>query len=100
MNDSHFFSHTKIARADGLLSSYIGEELLMMSMSQSKYFNMNSVGSRIWELLETPTTQKELVTALTSEYEVSHDTARQQVEAFVVALRERHMLTFSDSTPA
>lgn len=81
-----------VCRAEGLLAATVGEELLMMSPAAGKYFNLNEVGTRIWELLAQPTTVEALVAALTSEYDVDTDTAREQVLEFLAALRERGLL--------
>lgn len=90
-----------IRRTDGLLSAAIGDELLMMSAAEGKYFNLNDVGTRIWELLAEPVSAEGLVAALTAEYTVDADTAREQVVEFLSALRERGLLTSTDeATPA
>ncbi|MES2494670.1 MAG: PqqD family peptide modification chaperone [Pseudomonadota bacterium] len=92
---------TLIRRTDGLLSAAVGEELLMMSTAEGKYFNLNDVGTRIWELLAQPVSADGLVAALTAEYAIDADTARAQVTEFLTALRERGLLTASgESAPA
>jgi hypothetical protein len=80
-------------RADGLLAAAVGDELLMMSVALGKYFNLNPVGARIWELLETPHTVDGLVEALTAEYEVAPDIARREVDRFLQDLEERKLLS-------
>ncbi len=86
-------------RNDGLLAAAVGDELLMMSSIDGKYFNLNGVGARIWELLARPASVEDLVTALTSEYDVDADAARAQVREFLAALRERNLLVSGDGTP-
>ncbi|HEV7287637.1 PqqD family peptide modification chaperone [Sphingomonas sp.] len=80
-------------RTEGLLSAAVGDELLMMSAAEGKYFNLNDVGSRIWELLAQPVSAEKLVAALTAEYDVDADTAREHVADFLAALRERGLVT-------
>ena len=84
-------------RAKGLLAAEAGEELLMMSVDRGRYFNLNSVGARIWALLEQPMTLHALVAALTHEYEVSTQVAHQEVETFLEVLLDRGLVTISDS---
>ncbi|HQT26064.1 MAG TPA: PqqD family peptide modification chaperone [Burkholderiales bacterium] len=79
-------------RSGDILGAAVGEELLMMSIERGSYFSLNSVGARIWELLEHPVSIEELVIRLTEEYDVPIDTCRTEVEAFLSALRERGML--------
>jgi len=86
-------------RNDGLLAAAVGDELLMMSAVDGKYFNLNDVGARIWELLAQPASVDSLVTALTDEYDVTADAARAQVQDFLSALRERNLLVSADGTP-
>lgn len=88
-----------VRRAEGLLAATVGDELLMMSAAEGKYFNLNDVGARIWELLASPTTVEGLVTALTDEYDVDGDTAREQVLDFLSALRARGLLVLVDAPP-
>lgn len=88
-----------VRRAEGLLAAAVGDELLMMSAAEGKYFNLNDVGARIWELLASPTSVEGLVTALTDEYEVDADIAREQVLDFLSALRARGLLIPADAPP-
>lgn len=92
MSVSTFTGTEKLQRADDLLGAAVGDELLMMSIEKGSYFSLNAVGTRIWELLESPITFDELVARLTAEYDVPADTCRQEVEKFLAALRERGML--------
>jgi len=88
-----------VRRADGLLTAAVGDELLMMSAAEGKYFNLNDVGSRIWELLAQPISADGLVAALTAEYDADADTARAEVVEFLSALRERGLLIPADAPP-
>lgn len=88
-----------VRRADGLLSAAVGDELLMMSAAEGRYFNLNDVGTRIWELLARPVSVDGLVAALTDEYDVDTGTARAQVLEFLAALRERGLLAPADVEP-
>lgn len=100
MNDIAVSSGEMLRRADGLLSAAVNDELLMMSVEHGKYFNLNAVGARIWELLETPTTLDGLVAALTAEYDVAPDDARREVERFIGSLRDRGLLAPPDAAAA
>lgn len=86
-----------LRRIDGLLSAVVGEELMMMDVTQGKYFNLNSVGARIWELLAEPISLEALVTDLTAEYDADQDTVRQEVEKFLTDLRQRGLLAMDDA---
>ncbi|MDP1663589.1 MAG: PqqD family peptide modification chaperone [Methylobacter sp.] len=83
----------KLKRADDLLSAALDDELLMMNIEKGSYYSLNSVGARIWELLENPMAFDELVARLLEEYDISAETCRLEVENFVHALRARGLLT-------
>ena len=82
----------KYQRIDGLLTASVKEEMLMMSVELGAYFNLNPVGSRIWELLASARTLDELVDELTAEYEVSAQTARAEVAGFLAQLDREGLL--------
>lgn len=42
----------------------------MMDIEQGKYFSLNPVATRIWDLLEKPLTEDELCMILIDEYDV------------------------------
>lgn len=98
MNDAAPSRNEAFQRADGLLTAAVNDELLMMSVESGTYFNLNPVGARIWELLETPTTLERLVAQLVAEYEVAPDTAQDEAERFLGTLHERGLLKPGDGT--
>jgi hypothetical protein len=81
-----------IQRIGDTPTAYLGESLLMMSVEQEKYFSLNEVGTRIWELLENPLTPPALVERLVSEYEVTVEECAAQVETFLARLRDRGLV--------
>lgn len=50
--------------------SLIDDEVVMLSLKTGKYYTLNSVGSRIWQLLEKQTTIKDIIKQLVQEYEI------------------------------
>lgn len=67
-----------------ILSSKIDEEAILMSIEEEFYFGLDSIGSRIWELLSIkPATVNELVVLLMKEYEVNEKVCREDVQQFI-----------------
>jgi hypothetical protein len=52
----------------------------MMDLDQGKYFSLNPVATRIWDLLENPLTADELCMVLIDEYDVEPERCRIEVE--------------------
>lgn len=68
----------------------------MMNIKEGQYFSLNGVGSRIWDLMETPTEHALLVQQLTVEYDVPAEVCSEQVGSFLARLRDRGLLVEVD----
>ncbi len=75
-----------------VLTSHIDDEVVMMSSERGMYYNLNPIGSRIWELLDTPQTIDSLCAQLMDEYEVDEAICRQETEEFLQSLTERGLI--------
>ena len=60
----------KYLRKSKTISGRLHDELVMLDIDQGKYFSLNPVAARIWDMLERPRTAEELCNRLTDEYEV------------------------------
>ena len=58
-------------------------------MDLESIYGLNPVGSRIWELLRSPTTADRIVDAVAAEFEVSPQDAAADVGEFLDALSTR-----------
>lgn len=58
-------------------------ESVILSLRNGKYYGLNSVGSRIWELVQTPLTTVEIETVILREYDVESEVCRRQVSEFL-----------------
>lgn len=68
-----------IYRNPETISGALHDQLVMMDIHQGKYFALNPVATRIWELLEAPQTLSSVCDALLHEYEVSPAQCRHDV---------------------
>lgn len=67
------------ARSGRSVTGRLHDELVMMDPEQGKYFSLNPVATRIWDLLESPMGFEELCRVLMEEYEVSEVQCREEV---------------------
>ena len=58
-------------RADGVLATRQGEELVLLDTRGERYYTLNDVGAVAWDLLSEPVTCAEIVEAIRSEFDVS-----------------------------
>lgn len=71
---------TEYIRNSKTISGRLHDELVMMDMDQGKYFSLNPVATRIWDLLEKPMAADELCVVLIDEYDVEPDRCRVEVD--------------------
>jgi hypothetical protein len=78
-----------IARKQGWLAAKVGDELVMMNARTGVYIGLNSVGARVWDLIETPADAGAIYARLEGEFEVSSDVCRAEVDSFLADLEAR-----------
>lgn len=82
-NSVEIDGNTVFARAPDALHAELEGETVMMSVLRGEYFGLNSVGSRVWALLEVPQSLDQLCEALRAEYAVDEAQCRTEVIAFL-----------------
>lgn len=71
---------TIYTRNSKTISGRLHDEMVMMDLDKGKYFSLNQVATRIWELLENPSGIDQLCVVLSAEYEVDPDQCRRETE--------------------
>lgn len=66
--------------------SDLNGEKVMMDIDKGEYFSLNSLGSRIWELIDTPKRISDIVDTLLEEYEVQEKECIDNVIKFLDVL--------------
>ncbi len=70
----------RYTRNSRTISGRLHDEMVMMDIEQGKYFSLNNIATRVWDLLEEPMTLDELCGHLADEYEVEMPKCRAEVE--------------------
>ena len=74
------------------LSSKIDNDTVLFDPEAGKYFGLNPVASRIWDLLENPITEDDIIQALLDQFDVSEPDCRQAVQDFLAGLDQKDLL--------
>ncbi len=82
-----------IRRSTDVIASEMEDELVMMSMENNAYYGLNSVGRKIWELLESEKTLSSLCDQLMDKYDVDIETCRKDVSKLIVKLEQVGLVT-------
>ena len=73
------------------------DTVVMMSLERGKYYGLDKVGSRIWELLSEPRSVAELCATLESEFEVEAQTCARDVREFLTELAGEKLIRIVDA---
>lgn len=71
------------AQVEGNIVSNMGEETVLMSIENGKYYNLGEIGGVIWKHLATPATLEQIVDQMTAEYDVSKKECEEHVLSFL-----------------
>jgi len=82
-----------LQRNGELLTSTLDEQIVMMHVYDGNYYSLNNIGTRIWQILETPLTFNELVIKLVDEFEVSKEQCVDDITPFINELIEKQILS-------
>ena len=81
-----------VSPIEDIVVSDIDDEKVMMSVENGQYYNLDSVGSRVWELIVKPVKVSELIDALLLKYDVDRETCERDVLAFLSELHKDGIL--------
>jgi hypothetical protein len=73
-----------VASKDQMAADVAGETVIL-GLTSGRYYGLDAVGARVWQLLQAPTTVGDLRRAIVAEYDVEAD----RCEADLVALLQR-----------
>jgi len=87
---------TRYKRNEGnFLISQLGTELVLMDTKSGNYLGINTVGTHIWNLLADSKSITDLVTELTSRFEVTETQCQAEVERFLSELEQKKMVSLA-----
>jgi hypothetical protein len=88
--------NTIVAQTKELVSSDLDGETVLLSIETGKYYNMDPIGSRIWELIKDPMSVSQLIDILLDEFNVDREQCEKEVLAFLNKLAEDHLIQLTD----
>ena len=75
-----------------LLQSEIDGETIMMSIDNGKYYGLNTVASRIWEIIKDEPLFSEIIEKLTIEYDIEKQQCETETKEFIDKLIENKLI--------
>lgn len=74
------------------ISSAMGAEQAILQLDSGKYFGLNPVGARVWQLMAEPRKVSEVLDTLLAEYEVPADRCRADLFALLQKLQKAGLI--------
>jgi len=95
------FNKPAVARYQAIkehLCCNLNGEAVILSMKNGKYYGLNSVASRIWELIQTPVSAAEIENVILLEYEVESEDCKQAVAVFLKQMAVEGLIVLTNET--
>src|SRR5690348_11022296 len=73
-------------------STNLAGEAVILGMREGAYFGLDTVGTRIWELVQRPTRLADVAAALEREFDVTRDVVNTDLLAFAATLATRGLI--------
>jgi len=83
---------TSVVASKEQASADLGGEAAILNLKNGVYYGLNPVGARIWALIQTPRTVREVRDALINEYNVDSDRCERDLVALLQQLVEHDLV--------
>ena len=81
-----------VSRRNDIDTTDLNGEIVMMDLEKGRYFSLNGVGSRIWEIIEEPIGINKIVDCLLEEYDVNRNECEENVLEFLDKLDDANII--------
>ncbi|MCH6266016.1 lasso peptide biosynthesis PqqD family chaperone [Neobacillus citreus] len=81
-----------VSQLEGNITSDMDGEKVMLSIPNGKYYNLGSVGGKIWDQIKEPKSIKALINCLIETYDVGEEECKKQVLSFLNMLLEENLI--------
>lgn len=99
-SDLSIVIHSQICRSADQVSTELQGEVVILNVKEGKYYNLNPVGSRIWQMIEQPASAETIVNAILEEYNVERQRCEEDVCKILLAMQASGLVDITPSTTA
>jgi PqqD family protein of HPr-rel-A system len=89
-----------VSLAPGLTAAHLGDEAVLLDTNSGRYYGLNELGARIFELAKTSTSVQQIMDALLQEYKVEAERLEADLLAFLGEMEERKLIHVTNGNPA
>lgn len=81
-----------VCQSNEIDATDIDGEKVMMNLEEGQYFSLNTVGSRIWDIISEKKSINDIVATLLNEYEVDEDECERSVIEYLEILKDADLI--------
>ena len=85
-------SSSVVVQQNGLMAETIDDEMLLMSLEKNKFYGLDAVSRRIWELVIVPSSLNEICEKLIIEFDVDLETCKVEVQPLIQKLLDANLV--------
>ena len=89
---------SRVVAAKDQVSSSLAGEMVILSLQTERYFGLDRVGARIWDLLKAPARVADIRDTIVAEYEVEPERCERDVLALLERLADQGLIEMTDGT--
>lgn len=98
MNFSQITIDSIVERNSSTAFSKLDDDILAIDSQAGYCYSLNETAGRIWDLIVTPLSVRELCSRLTKEFSVDDSTCRQEVTALLQQLFDSGLIQVKDAS--
>ena len=83
-----------------LISTRLGDDMVLMNTNSGDYVGMNAVGTDMWQLLAAPLSIDEILSRIVNMYDVDEQYGKEKLNAFIQLMLERKVLVIKEEVTA
>lgn len=91
-DEARIEANTIVVQSKEPVAVDMDDTVVMMSLAQGKYYGLDRVGSRVWELLARPLSVAEICATLVAEFDVDPDVCDRDVREFLAQLAAERLI--------
>lgn len=89
--------NTIICRKEGLETTELNDDIVMMDLDEGKYYALNSTAGAIWDKLQKPMSVSEIIDCLQKEYDIDDEKCYLDTIELLDSLKEAKLITTKEA---
>ena len=89
-----------VQRSSDQIACDMGGEVVVLDLKSGTYYGLDTLGAKVWSLIEQPVSRADIRNAIMAEYDVDAETCDRDVAAFLDRMQAIGLVQVSDASPA